>query len=469
MVVRVYLHCILDEEKMTVSNTDAHKELLKDLRVPRYTSYPTSPHFKESIDSHIIANWYKNLHKNAENISLYVHIPFCEKLCLFCGCHMKVVNSYTPVQHYLKLIEEEIKIISSLLGDCPPVKHLHFGGGSPSALTGDDFIEFMEVLRKYFPFDTKTDIAVEIDPRTVDEEKIRAYTSAGMNRMSIGVQDFNLKVQEAVNRVQSYDLVKNVIDTLVSHGVKSINMDIMYGLPFQTVETLKETVDQVLTLNPDRLAVFGYAHVPWMKKHQLLIPEEALANLDERWEMYCYIKETLCANGYIAIGLDHFAKETDPMAIAFKERELNRNFQGYTTDTADALIGIGQSSIGWCDNGYMQNLSDPIAYKKKLDEGLLPIKVGCEVSDEDRVRRRVIECIMCYMAVDLNAVQAEFNSALDFSKELKRLEELEESGVVQIDGSKIIIPEQGRIAMRLVASIFDVYLDSTQKKHSSAV
>ena len=451
------------------TKTELQKSLLKDLRVPRYTSYPTAPHFKESVDSLAVANWYKNLHKHAQNISLYVHIPFCEKLCLFCGCHMKAINSYTPVQQYLETIEEEVKLISGLLENCPPVKHLHFGGGSPTALSGEDFIAFMGVLKKYFPFSVDTDIAVEIDPRTVDDVKIDAYTRAGMNRMSIGVQDFNEKVQVAVNRVQSFDLVKNVIDSLVSRGVSSINMDIMYGLPYQTIDTLVETMEQVLSLNPDRLAVFGYAHVPWMKKHQNLIPEETLANLDERWEMYSYIKDVLCAKGYQAIGLDHFAKNTDPMAIAYREKNLNRNFQGYTTDTADALIGIGHSSIGWCDTGYMQNLSDPIQYKNKLDVGLLPIKRGRVVTDEDRVYRRVIECIMCYMQVDLDMVQAEFNSTIDFSTELKALEEMQHSGMVALNGNVITIPESGRIGMRLIASVFDKYLSAGQLKHSSAV
>ncbi len=449
---------------------EVQKSILKDLRVPRYTSYPTAPHFSNNVNSDIVSDWYKNLHKTAKDISLYVHIPFCEKLCTFCGCHMKVVNSYSPIQHYLDIIEKEVKLISSLLGDdCPPVKHLHFGGGSPSALTGDDFIKFMNVLKKYFPFTDTTDIAVEIDPRTVDEKKIKAYTDAGMNRMSIGVQDFNLQVQEAVNRVQSYELVKSVIDTLVAHGVKSINMDIMYGLPYQTLETIKETIKQTLTLNPDRLAIFGYAHVPWMKKHQLLIPEETLAGLDERWEMYAYIKDFLVANGYQPIGLDHFAKDTDPMAIAYREKKLNRNFQGYTTDTADALIGIGHSSIGWCDTGYMQNLSDPIAYKNKLDAGQLPIKVGRVVSDEDRVRRRIIECIMCYMEVDLKAVQAEFGSSYDFTPELQKILDIQKSGMVELNGNVIVIPESGRVGMRLVASVFDAYLEAGKKKHSSAV
>ena len=449
--------------------TELQKSLLKDLRVPRYTSYPTAPHFKESVDSLVVADWYKNLHKKAQNISLYVHIPFCEKLCLFCGCHMKVINNYKPVQQYLKTVEEEVKLISGLLENCPPVKHLHFGGGSPTALSGEDFITFMDVLKKYFPFSVDTDIAVEIDPRTVDDVKIDAYTSAGMNRMSIGVQDFNEKVQVAVNRVQSFDLVKNVIDSLVSRGVSSINMDIMYGLPYQTIDTLVETMEQVLSLNPDRLAVFGYAHVPWMKKHQNLIPEETLATLDERWEMYNYIKDVLCAKGYQAIGLDHFAKNTDPMAVAYREKNLNRNFQGYTTDTADALIGIGHSSIGWCDNGYMQNISDPLEYKNKLDAGLLPIKRGCVVTDEDRIYRRVIECIMCYMQVDLDEVQAEFNCNIDFSAELKALEEMQHSGMVSLNGNVITIPESGRIGMRLIASVFDKYLSAGQLKHSSAV
>lgn len=451
---------------------------MKNTRVPRYTSYPTAPHFNESVDNEVVKKWYGKINETASTSSIYVHIPFCQKLCLFCGCHMKVINTYEPVKHYLKYLEKEIKIIANTINNHPKVEHLHFGGGSPTALSGDDFISFMKVLSRYFPISKQTNISVEIDPRTVNDEKIDSYVKAGMNRMSIGVQDFNEQVQKSVNRIQSFELVKSVIDSLVKRGVQSINLDIMYGLPFQTIDTIKQTVHKVLELKPDRLAVFGYAHVPWMKKHQNLIPTEALAGGAERWEMYLCIKEILANNGYLAIGLDHFALSDDAMATAYKNKTLRRNFQGYTTDVADALIGIGHSSIGWLEQGYIQNTSDPVEYTKALDEGFLPIKKGRILSLEDKIRRRIIESIMCYMSVDIGAIKSEFNSNISFNTEFSRLrslmsDDLLNAKMFSINDEKIEIHESGRIAIRLIASIFDTYLtlDSSPPtpKHSLAV
>ncbi len=443
------------------------KHIEKSNKVPRYTSYPTAPHFNEGVDSNLVNIWYNNLYKKVDNISLYVHIPFCEKLCLFCGCNMKVVNKYDPIQQYLDLLEKEILLISKALKNCPHIKHLHFGGGSPTALKGADFRKLMQVLKKYFPIDEKTDIAVEIDPRTVDDEKMTSYTDSGMNRISLGVQDFNEQVQKSVNRVQPYDLIKLVIDKLKKQGVKSINMDIMYGLPFQTLETLDDTLEKVLSLSPDRLSVFGYAHVPWMKAHQKLIPEEVLPDTTLRLQMYEKIKNYFVNNGYKAIGLDHFAKVTDTMVEALDNKKLNRNFQGYTTDTANALIGIGHSSIGYTPDGYMQNYLEPQQYKKSLEDGDLPIKKGFAVSDVDIFRRNIINEIMCYLEVDLKKYNDDWSNF--FSDEISRLGELIDDNLISLDDGVIRVPDTSRSLIRIVSASFDTYLNNGKGKHSSAI
>ena len=281
------------------------------------------------------------------------------------------------------------------------------------------------------------------------------------------MQDFNEQVQKSVNRVQPYDLIKLVIDKLKKQGVKSINMDIMYGLPFQTLETLDDTLEKVLSLSPDRLSVFGYAHVPWMKAHQKLIPEEVLPDTTLRLQMYEKIKNYFVNNGYKAIGLDHFAKVTDTMVEAFDNKKLNRNFQGYTTDTANALIGIGHSSIGYTPDGYMQNYLEPQQYKKSLEGGNLPIKKGFAVSDVDIFRRNIINEIMCYLEVDLKKYNDDWSNF--FSDEISRLGELIDDNLISLDDGVIRVPDTSRSLIRIVAASFDTYLNNGKGKHSSAI
>ena len=435
--------------------------------VPRYTSYPTAPHFNDSVDSDTVKSWYGNLSGSVDKLSLYVHIPFCEKLCLFCGCNMKVVNKYDPIERYLDLLEQEIILISQSIKNCPPIGHLHFGGGSPTTLKGKDFKRLMGILRKHFPFTDKTDIAVEIDPRTIDDEKMYSYTECGMNRISMGVQDFNEQVQKTVNRIQPYQLIDMVANKLKLMGVKSINMDLMYGLPFQTIHTLDDTMDKVLTLSPDRISVFGYAHVPWMKAHQKLIPEEALPDLQTRLEMYEKIKYYFVNNGYTSIGLDHFAKNTDSMATALTNKTLHRNFQGYTTDTCDALIGIGHTSIGYTPDGYVQNHLKPVDYQEALENGKLPVNKGVAITGDDIFRRDIINDIMCYMSVDLKKYAD--NYAEFFADEISRLSGLLDDKLIALENGVITIPDENSGLIRVVASTFDTYLHTGNAKHSSAI
>ena len=454
-------------QSMITPSTDA---MLKDLRVPRYTSYPTAPHFRDDFSPDTYGQWLAELPQIAKSLSLYVHIPFCRKLCYFCGCNMQVANQERPILKYLDTLEHEIKTISGFMGGKSPiVNHLHFGGGTPTILEPIDFNRIMDMLRHHYDFAETAEIAVEIDPRTATPEKIDAYAQAGMNRASLGLQDFKLEVQEAVNRVQPYELVKNTIDRLRDNHIKSINVDVMYGLPHQSVDSVRETMQQVLTLSPDRIAVFGYAHVPWMKKHQKLLPEQHMAGIEERWGMYQAAYDVFTSNGYTAIGLDHFAKNTDSITTALHNRTLHRNFQGYTTDMADALIGMGQSSIGWMPQGYIQNNPKINGYKKDVMAGNLPTVKGYSITDEDRQRRDIISSIMCYLDVNLDDFAGQYGVHVDYSQSLARLAPFVDSGDVVIDGNTITITEQGRALMRVIASCFDEYLHAGQAKHSSAV
>ncbi len=382
---------------------------------------------------------------------------------------MKVVNTYSPVQQYLQILEQEIDLVSTALqqnrNGCPPITHVHFGGGSPTAVDAADFKNLMAVLRRAFPIDDHTDIAIEIDPRTVDKEKIHAYMHSGITRVSIGVQDFNPTVQKAVNRIQPFAMVQQVIDWFKQQGVQSVNMDIMYGLPFQTLDTIKQTIEQVLCLSPDRLSVFGYAHVPWMKPHQRLIPEEALAGLEQRLQMFETIRDTLQRGGYTAIGLDHFAKTDDSMAQALKNGTLHRNFQGYTTDKAETLIGLGHTAIGYTPQGYVQNSGDPAAYKHAISNGHLPIKRGYKLAQDDITRRRIINIIMCSMYIDLTP----FGGIESFGNEIHRLQPLIDDRIITVSGNTLTLEPPYRALLRIFACAFDVYYTVEQKRHSLSV
>ncbi len=325
-----------------------------DLRVPRYTSYPTAPHFSPAVDGAAYARWLRALDPAAP-LSLYLHVAYCAEMCWFCGCHTKATRKYAPVADYLDAMLAETKLVARALPARMRVDHIHFGGGSPTLLTPADFGQTLATLREYHIVTLDAEIAVELDPRTADEAYIAAMAKAGVTRASIGVQDFDAKVQRAINRIQPHDVTARVTRWLRAHGVSAINMDFCYGLPYQTVTSLLDTVDKAAAFRPARIALFGYAHVPWMKPHQKLIPDESLPGLAERWAQYEAAAERLEAHGYVSVGLDHFALPDDAMAQAHEKGALHRNFQGYTTDRAPVLIGLGASAIGALPQGHVAN------------------------------------------------------------------------------------------------------------------
>ena len=321
-------------------------ELLKylDRRIPRYTSYPTAAQFGPDVDAGTYQRWLETLPATTP-VSVYVHVPFCAELCLYCGCHMTVARRYAPVEGYVDLLTREIALVGVVLGS-RPATHLHWGGGTPTIVSPDDFRKVMTALRACFAFDPAAELAIEIDPRTLTREYVDVLAEAGITRASLGVQDFDARVQTAVNRVQSFEQTARVADWLRAAGIGSINLDLMYGLPYQSVASVEATVRRALALEADRIVLFGYAHVPWMKRHQRLIPELALPDSDARFAQNQAAAAVLIAAGYEPVGLDHFARRGDVLAQRQRDGRLRRNFQGYTSDKSATLIGFGASAIG---------------------------------------------------------------------------------------------------------------------------
>ena len=436
--------------------------------VPRYTSYPTAPHFHAGIDDASHHRWLAELSRE-EPLSLYVHIPFCDSLCWFCACHTTAVNNYAPVAAYCDLLVQEIDRVSDALPGRMTVNHIHWGGGSPTILSADDIGRLNDTLRSRFDVAPSAEFAVEIDPRGFTPAMATSLAWAGVNRASLGVQDCNPAVQRAINRSQSDDETFDTIALLRSEGIASINIDMVYGLPKQTLESWSQTLDFILWLKPDRIAVFGYAHVPAFKKHQALIPEALLPSGETRVRMAELARHKLCEHGYVAIGIDHYALPRDPLARAAEEGRLHRNFQGYTTDSSSTLIGFGASAISALPQGYTQNTVTVADYRQRLAKGTSPVIRGIALNDEDRMRRAAIERLMCDLTVDMNQLDGFYGRAGQLQGAFAGLKDLAQQGIVTVHGSRVTVAPEWRAATRLVSACFDQYLDKAPKRHSMAV
>jgi oxygen-independent coproporphyrinogen III oxidase len=437
-------------------------------KVPRYTSYPTAPHFHPGIAAQTFGEWLARL--SGSPLSLYVHIPFCDTMCWFCGCHTRVVNNYSPVASYLDFLFTEIDRIADISSSGNFVTDIHWGGGSPTMLAPRDIGRLAEHIASRFEIMPDANFAIEIDPRGLTDATVRALAEAEANRASVGVQDCDATVQHAINRIQPFDVTRDAADRLRTAGIGALNIDLIYGLPHQTTAHLEKTIAAVLTLAPDRLAVFGYAHVPHFKKHQQLIDDRALPGLQDRLEQFELAHTMLTEAGYTAIGFDHFAKPGDSMAIAQAEGQLSRNFQGYTTDAAPALIGFGASSISALPQGYAQNHSGVPDYRNSIRAGGLATARGIQLTHDDRVRRAIIEKLMCNLFVDLETLCSQFGVRPDaFESELAALAPLAMQGIVRIDGGKIFVEPRERFAIRLVCAAFDTYLGKSGAHHALAV
>jgi oxygen-independent coproporphyrinogen-3 oxidase len=440
---------------------------LAEHNVPRYTSYPTAPHFKPEVGAERYGAWLDAL-PATEPLSIYLHVPFCAELCHYCGCHTKAVRRREPIDRYADTLIKEISLIAGRIGR-RKVSQLHWGGGTPSILDSGKLIEITRHIGEVLDLSSRREHAIELDPRYVGRPLVRTLASMGVTRASLGVQDFSPHVQEAIGRIQSYEMVANAIETLREFGIGRINLDLMYGLPRQTTQDVRRNVALAASLKADRVALFGYAHVPWFKTQQRLIDTAALPGPAARLAQTEAAREALTAFGYETIGFDHFALPDDDLAVAARAGKLRRNFQGYTTDDADALIGLGASAIGRLPQGFVQNAPDTGGYSRAIEAGRLATVRGVALSADDRLRSRVIERLMCDLTADLGAIAAAEGSHEPFAAELVALQPFVSDGLATVNGNRVAIGEKGRPFVRLIASLFDSYLQHGQHRHSVAV
>ncbi|AAK23392.1 oxygen-independent coproporphyrinogen III oxidase [Caulobacter vibrioides] len=436
--------------------------------LPRYTSYPTAVAF-DAAQVTQAPDWFAKT-RSEDHLSVYVHVPFCRRLCWYCGCHTSIAHTYERVGTYADVLAREIDLTARRLGEHDGLAHLHFGGGSPNALSPSDFKRLVAQLKTAFRVRPGAEIAAELDPGMLSDTFVDATGEAGVTRVSLGVQTFDPTVQALVNRVQPFEQVAAAVERLRAVGVGGLNFDLMYGLPGQTVENVYASAKTAVALRPDRIAVFGYAHVPWMKKHQTMIQETDLADIDGRWAQADAADAALTEAGYVRIGLDHYALPDDSLSRAAAEGRLRRNFQGYTDDPAPVLVPIGPSSIGQFREGFVQNLTPTDAWAARIARDELPLGRALAFSDEDRLRAAVIERLMCDMTVDVAAIcEAHGFSTDHLAGSLASLAAIEVAGLCVLDGAVVTIPEDARRLMRVVAAAFDDRLPATVTRHAKAV
>ena len=440
--------------------------ILAERSAPRYTSYPTAPHFVPLGDPSA-RGWLAALPADA-TLSLYLHVPYCTSICTYCGCNTKAVRRSEPLDAYVATLEQEIALLAEAT-TARRVTHIHWGGGTPSLLGPERLLRVRGTLGRHFDLSQVIEHAIELDPRTVDAALALALASIGVTRASLGVQDLNDHVQRAIGRVQPFEVVETAVGHLTAVGIDAINLDLMYGLPEQTVADVKRTARLAAQLAPARLAIFGYAHVPWFKVHQRLIDTAALPGAAERMAQAQASREALEEAGYVAIGLDHFARPDDDMAIAARSGELHRNFQGYTVDGADALLPLGASSIGRLPQGYVQNAPDLAGWRRAIEAGSLPVAKGRAFTDDDLLRSRVIERLMCDFAVDFGQLARDAGDEAALDGAIASLDALADDGIIQRDGRIVRMTPHGQPFVRLAAAAFDAYLESGAARHSVAV
>ena len=434
--------------------------------VPRYTSYPTAPHFSPAVGAKEYVGWLQAI-PAGERLSLYVHIPFCDTLCWYCGCNTKVTQRYEPVAKYLEALYVEIENVGRHIDPTTRIAHIHFGGGSPSVLNADDIRKLAAKLKANFHFADDCEFAVEVDPRALAEDRIDAFAESGVTRISIGVQDFAEDVQAAINREQSFETTAAVIEGFRRRGVRSINIDLVYGLPKQTGASVADTIDRVIGLRPDRIALFGYAHLPSRLVHQRMIDEETLPDTNERFRQATIAADHLVKAGYVRVGLDHFALPHDDLASG----NVRRNFQGYTSDeAAGSLIGLGASSIGRLAQGYVQNVTAAADYARRVRETGFAVVKGHAMTRDDEVRAFVIERLMCEFEFPARELLERFGrDARPILLEARRLVEADSDGLLRADDDGFTVTEQGRLFVRTICAAFDAYLARGVARHSAGV
>lgn len=440
---------------------------LFDARVPRYTSYPTAPHFGSDIGPSEFAHWIEAVPEDSA-VSLYIHVPFCRRLCWFCACRTQGTTSDEPVIAYVQTLKAEIALLRAHLPRGVRLSRLHWGGGTPTLLSPDLMRDLADTIFDVVPLADDGEFSVEIDPNEIDDARLDALAASGMNRASIGVQDFDPLIQKAIGREQSYALTRDVAERIRARGVASLNADILYGLPFQTGPRISDSVQKLLTLSPDRVALYGYAHVPWMSRRQQMIPSDAMPTPQERLSLFETARQLFLWDGYVEVGIDHFAKPEDGMAQALMAGTLRRNFQGYTDDTSPVLIGLGASSISRFPQGFAQNASGTAQHTKAIRAGQFSTHRGHAFSGEDTLRARIIEALMCDFFVSRGELLRDYDVTPARVDALFQRAATEFGDMVQVTEEGFYIPDRARPLTRMIARAFDAY-DNEKAKHSSAV
>ncbi|MEA1917575.1 MAG: oxygen-independent coproporphyrinogen III oxidase [Campylobacterota bacterium] len=433
---------------------------------PRYTSYPTALEFNSNFTYEQYINSL-DLQNDSNPISLYFHFPFCRNACYFCGCNVVFTSKEDKMLKYLEYLKKELEILAQHINFDRKVIQLHFGGGTPTFYSASQLEYIISYIKSHFKnFASDAEISCEIDPRHIDDDQMRVMSEAGFNRVSFGIQDFNEKVQTAIHRVQPFEETKLAMDLARKYGMLSVNVDLIYGLPFQTLETFKETLRLAALLNPDRFAVFNYAHVPWMKKTMRKIDETKLPLPDEKLNIMKYTIDFMSENGYKMIGMDHFAKPTDELFLAIDKGELHRNFQGYTTKGGADLIGVGLTSIGEGANYYAQNVKNMSEYENLIDAGKLPFERGVKLNEDDLIRQYVIMELMSNFSLNINRFNEKFNVNFNtyFADALEELKPFVQDELLHVDENEIKCSETGTMLIRNISMPFDAYM----KKHKAS-
>ncbi|MBD2454297.1 oxygen-independent coproporphyrinogen III oxidase [Nostoc sp. FACHB-87] len=442
-----------------------------DTAAPRYTSYPPATELNEAFTTDDFHTAIAASNHRKSPLSFYFHIPFCQSACYFCGCNTVISNNKNIAKPYLEHLAQEIKQMSTLISPDRKVLQMHWGGGTPNYLDLEQ-VEFLwKKITQHFEFDPQAEISIEINPRYVDKEYIFFLREIGFNRVSFGIQDFNNEVQVAVNRIQPEDLLFNVMDWIKAAKFDSVNVDLIYGLPYQTLQTFRETIRKTVALDPDRIVVFNFAYVPWLKPAQKNIPPEALPKPQEKLEILKMTIEELTSSQYLFIGMDHFAKPNDELAIAQRNRTLQRNFQGYTTHAGTDLFGFGATSISMLNDAYVQNHKQLKDYYQAVDNHVLPVSKGIKLTQDDIIRRDVIMCIMSHFQLYKQDIEEKYNINFDeyFSQELAALQPLVEDGLLKLSAHHLQITDTGRLLVRNIAVVFDAHNQQQDKQFSRAI
>ena len=440
---------------------------LFDAKVPRYTSYPTAPHFSGDVSPGDFANWIRAVPENG-TVSLYLHVPFCRRLCWFCACRTQGTATLAPVESYVETLKAELDLLKRHLPRGVKLSRLHWGGGTPTLLTPELMRALIDKVADVADFAEGAEFSVEIDPNEIDGERLDVLAAGGMNRVSIGVQDFDPGIQKTIGREQSYEVTRRAIEMVRDRGIGSLNADILYGLPHQSKARITESVQKLLSLGPDRVALYGYAHVPWMAKRQQMIPSDALPTPNERLDLFETARQLFAWDGYAEIGIDHFAVPDDGLAIAQKTGKLRRNFQGYTDDTSEVLIGVGASSISRFPQGFAQNAPATSAHVAAIREGRFSTARGHTFRGEDKLRSRMIEMLMCDFRIRSEELIRDYGASEAMLAGLYRDANARFDGLLEITEDGLFIPVGARPLTRMVARSFDAY-ELSKAGHSSAI